>query len=79
MTMEELKEFIEERKQEGYSEDEILKIFYMMYADDKITLNDLEVMGKAMGYEFTEEFKAMSDEDKKTKGLKNVEDTDEDK
>ncbi len=79
MTMEELKEFIEERKKEGYSEDEILKIFYMMYAADDITLNDLEVMGKAMGYEFTEEFKTMSDEDKKTKGLKNVEETDEDK
>lgn len=70
MTLEEIKEAIEQLKQEGYTEDEILKIFYLMYADGGIPLEDLRILTEAMGYEFTEEFEAMSEEDKKTKGLK---------
>ena len=41
-----------------------------MYANDKMDLDDLRALTELMGYEFTDEFMAMSDEDKKTKGLK---------
>lgn len=73
MTLEELKEAIEGFKKEGYEEEEILEIFYLMYADGKMPLEDLRMMTEAMGYEFTEEFEAMSEEDKKQKGLKHIE------
>ncbi len=69
MTLEEIQKAIEGFKEEGYTEEEILKIFYVMYQDDAIPLDDLRILTEAMGYEFTEEFEAMSEEDKKTKGL----------
>lgn len=69
MTIDEIKEMIEGFKKEGYTEEDILKIFYTMYADDSIPLEDLRILIEAMGYEFTDEFEAMSEEDKKTKGL----------
>lgn len=68
MTWEELKKIFEDFKREGY-EEEILEILYLMYADGKIPLEDLRIMTEALGYEFTEEFEAMSEEDKKKKGL----------
>lgn len=73
MTIEELKEAFESLKKEGYTEEEILKIVYVMYADGKMPLEDLRTMTEALGWEFTEEFEAMSEEDKKTKGLKRSE------
>lgn len=73
MTLEELKEVIEGFKEEGYTEEEILEIFYLMYADGKMPLDDLRMMTEAMDYKFTEEFEAMSEEDKKKKGLRHLE------
>lgn len=73
MTVEELKEVFEGLKKEGYTEEEILKIVYIMYADGKMPLEDLRTMTEVLGWEFTEEFEAMSEEDKKTKGLKRSE------
>ncbi len=70
MTLEEVQEFIEARKAEGDTEEDIVKVFYVMYANDKITEQDLESLLGAMGWEFTDEFKAMSDEDKKKDGIK---------
>lgn len=69
MTWEELKKIFEDFKSEGYEEEEILEILYLMYADGKIPLEDLRIMTEVLGYEFTEEFEAMSEEDKKKKGL----------
>lgn len=47
----------------------MLKSFYMMYANDDITLDDLRVLTELVGWHFTEEFETMSEADKKTKGL----------
>lgn len=74
MTIEEAKEALEELKKEGNSEEDILKILYVMYQDDAITLSDLRSFTELLGYEFTEEFEAMSDEDKKTKGFEKTDD-----
>lgn len=69
MTREEASKFFDEQKANGMSEDEILAVLYKMFQDDKIDLDQLEALCAVMGYELTEEFKNMSDEDKKTKGV----------
>lgn len=68
MTYEEAKEAIEDLKAQCESEDDILKVLYGMYTDDKLSFSDLRTFIGIMGYEFTDEFEAMSEEDKKTKG-----------
>jgi hypothetical protein len=68
MTIEELKGTIERLKAQGETDEQMLAVFYGMYIDDKITLENLRTMIDILGYEFTEEFEAMSEEDKKTKG-----------
>ena len=74
MTMEELKEFIEDRKAKGESEEDMLKIFYTMYVKGDIELSDLRTFTEALGWKFTDEFEAMSEEDKKKRGIKKEED-----
>lgn len=73
MTIEEAKKALEQLKSEGYSEEDIVKTLYLMYANDKMDLDDLRALTELMGYEFTDEFEAMSDEDKKKNGLKQTE------
>ena len=73
MTIEEAKKALEQLKSEGYSDEDIVKTLYLMYANDKMDLDDLRALTELMGYEFTEEFEAMSDEDKKKNGLKQTE------
>ena len=73
MTMEDLKGLIEELKQEGNSEEDIVVGFYKMFQDDKINFEQLEALVHQVGWEITDEFRNMSDEDKKTKGFEEVE------
>ena len=49
MTVEEMKKFLEEKKSEGYSEEELLKIFYAMYVKDDIELSDLRTLTEMLG------------------------------
>ena len=65
MTLEELQFAFEKLRAEGYSEEQLLQISYKMYADGKIDIDTLETVCAILGYEFTDEFKNMSDEDKK--------------
>lgn len=74
MTIDEAREALEDLKKEGNSDEDILKILYVMYQDDNITLSDLRAFTELLGYEFTEEFEAMSEEDKKTKGVEIIDD-----
>lgn len=76
MTIEEAKHALEELKRQGNDEETILKVLYLMYADGKMDLNDLRILTGLLGYEFTDEFEAMSEEDKKTKGLTDVDEAD---
>ncbi len=68
MTIEEAKEAIEEIKAQGDEDEDIIAVFYQMFVDDKLTLEDFERLLNAMDYELTEEFLNMSPEDQKTKG-----------
>ena len=74
MTVEEAKKAIEEFRAQGDTDEDIVGIFYMMFCDDKLSLEEFEDLLDLMDYELTEEFKAMSDEDKKTKGWSEIED-----
>ncbi len=56
-------------KNDGRSDEDILGALYMLYKDGKLNTNELRSMLKMLGYEFTKEFEAMSEEDKHTKGM----------
>lgn len=68
MTLEEAKKALEELKAEGRDDMEILGGIYLMFADGTIRLEDLRTFTELMGYKFTDEFEALPDEEKKTKG-----------
>lgn len=68
MTYEEAKAAIEDLKAQGETEDDILKVLYLMFTKGEFDVETLRALIGTMGYEFTEEFEAMSKEDKKTKG-----------
>lgn len=70
MTLEEAKSALEELKQDGNSEEDILKILYLMYVDGELEFSDFRTFNELMGYKLTDEFEAMSEEEKKTAGLK---------
>lgn len=65
MTGAELKQMIDEFKAQGYSEDDLLAAFYQMYKDDEFDEQDLEVAVNFLGYQLTEEFKNMAEDEKK--------------
>ena len=73
MTGAELKQMIDEFKAQGYSEDDLLAAFYQMYKNDEFDEQDLEVAVNFLGYTLTDEFKNMSDEDKKKLDAEEVE------
>lgn len=74
MTVEEAKKAIEEFRAQGDTDEDIVGIFYMMFCDDKLSLEEFEDLLDLMDYELTEEFKAMTEEEKKTKGWEEIED-----
>ena len=74
MTYEEAKAAIEDLKAQGETEDDILKVLYLMFTKGEFDVETLRALVGTMGYEFTEEFEAMSDEDKKTKGWEQEDD-----
>lgn len=74
MTEAQVNQVIETLKNDGKSEEEILGAFYKMFQDDKINFDQLEALTEALGWHITDDFRAMSDEDRKTKGYEEVED-----
>ena len=72
MTIEEAKKALEQLKSEGKTDEEILGGMYLMFADGTMTLSDLRTLTELLGYEFTEEFEALSDEDKKRRGFEST-------
>ena len=68
MTAKQAREAIEELKAQGETEDDIISVFYQMFIDDKLSLEEFGNLLNIMDYELTEEFLNMSPEDQKTKG-----------
>lgn len=74
MTVKEGRKMVEMLKKEGFNEEQIVGGFYQLYIDGKVTVEQLQDLVKLVGWEVTEEFLNMSEEDKKTKGWEVVED-----
>lgn len=68
MSIEELKKAIEEMKAQGQSEEEIAGAFYLLFRDEKITLEQLEALVNVLGFELSDEFKSMDPEMQKDGG-----------
>ena len=74
MTVKELEASYDELRAQGATDDDILGVLYLMYQQEQINTDQLREMIDVLGYEFTEEFEAMSEEDKHVKGFKQEED-----
>ena len=68
MSIEELQKAIEEMKARGQSDEEIAGAFYLLFRDGKIDLEQLEALVNTLGFELSEEFKAMDPEQQKEAG-----------
>ena len=56
MTYEDAKNYFDKLLKEGRTEEDIAKTLYLMFADDKIDLSDLQALLGIIGYELQEEF-----------------------
>lgn len=72
MTKDEATKFFDEQKAQGKTDDDILGTLYLMFQGGDLELDELEALINVLGYEFTDEFKAMSPEDQKTKGVEKI-------
>lgn len=77
MTAGEFKEIIAELKEAGYTDQMLLIGLYSMYSNNEFTTEEYEILVNILGYELTDEFKNMSEEDKHNVRLE-YEDDDED-
>lgn len=68
MSIEELQKSIEEMKAQGQSEEEIAGAFYLLFRDGKINVEQLEALVNVLGFDLSEEFKAMDPEQQKNGG-----------
>lgn len=69
MTDKEAKEMFEEMRGQGYTDDDILGALYLLYQDEELDTESLRKLLEILGYEFSEDFEKMSEEDKHKKGL----------
>ena len=69
MTKEEFDTLIEEQRKKGLDDEDIAKVFAMMFKDGKMNREQIEGVLEGMGYEISPEFKALSDEEFKEKIL----------
>lgn len=78
MSIEELTKAVEEMKAQGQSEEEIAGAYYLLFRDGKITLEQLEALVNHLGFELSDEFKAMDPEAQKDGGYEVLDETPED-
>lgn len=72
MTVGEFKEILAELKEKGYTDQMIIITIYSMYANNELTTKELEDLFYVMGYEFSDEFKNLSEEDKHQLNINNL-------
>lgn len=65
MTPEEASKAFADLKAQGTSDEDLINALGQMFQDGKITKDQLGELLNQMGYEFTDEFKGLSDEDSK--------------
>lgn len=72
MTIEEAQKAVEELLAQGHKKEEMAGVFYLMYQNDEIDFNEFETLCSLVEVNLTEEFKAMSEEEQKTKGWEEI-------
>lgn len=65
MTVKEIEEVIEMLKNQGNSEEDIAASFYLMFAEKKIDLNQLRALLAVLGYDLSDEFLKLSEEEQR--------------
>lgn len=65
MTVDEARDAIQELKAQGLTDEGIAASLYQMYKEDKLDLDQFGSLVKIVGYDLSDEFLAMSDEEKK--------------
>ena len=64
MTVEEALSVIEDLRKVK-TDEEIVKSFFYMYRDDQLSFEEFEALSKLVGYIFPEDFKNLTDEERK--------------
>lgn len=62
-------EAFDQMKKEGKTDDDILAALYIMFAKGDIKEEDLKALIGTLGYDFSDKFNALTDEQKKTEGI----------
>lgn len=70
MTREEAKKIIDSELANGVSKERLLKAFYGMYYKNHITIEELKELADILGYELSDDFLKMSEEERKALGDK---------
>ena len=65
MTVDEARDAIQELRAQGLTDEGIAASLYQMYKEDKLDLDQFGSLVKIVGYDLSDEFMAMSDEEKK--------------
>ena len=65
MTLEEAKKAVAEIRSQGTDDEMALATFFTMFKDGKLDYEQFEMFAALVGYELTDEFKNMSDEERK--------------
>ena len=77
MTKKEFDDLIAEQREKGLTDEDIAKVFALMFKDGKLTREQIEGVLDAMGYELTDEARGMTDEEFKERILVEKEPEDE--
>ena len=71
MTLKDVLDSIEELRKQGNSDEDIAASFYMMFADKKIDINQFIALLEVLGYELSQEFLNLSEEEQRKVFLNN--------
>lgn len=69
MIVEDMKDIIQNFKNEGHSDEDIISSIYLMFSNGKITFEQFEAIIGFIGYDVSEALKNMDDEEKRTFAL----------
>lgn len=73
MNIKEAKDAIKTLKDQGLTDEQLSRAWHSMFVDDKLTIDELEMLCLLLGYKFTDKFKKMSPKDQKTNDIEFVE------
>ena len=65
MTIKDIEEVIETLRNQGNSDEDIAASFYMMFVDKKLDINQFRALLAVLGYELSDEFLSLSEEEQR--------------